>query len=247
MLSRLHIYDERDVWDQPTRTIFSEEEEAEGAAILKQLGVERGRYVCFHARDMRYSTLRHGAMFRERGIIDDFDRTTAYQRKRNMDFTTYFKTFAWLETQGLKAVRLGADAEGKFSHPNLIDFAAMRETFANPELADLYILANCKLYVGQATGITTCASALSVPGVGVNWFPYMQTSKPTPTFKVCRIKLVSYKGRTLDTVRSCHVWDGMDWNQFYMICEEIDVIDNSPQEILSSVQRAFDIHARIAA
>lgn len=247
-LSRIYIYDQIPVWTLPVETKFNAAEEAEGDAILAQLGLEKGKYVCFHARDMKYSKLRHGAMFRERGIdYGHLDQESPYQLKRNMDFIDYFEAIEWLGKVGLKAVRLGADAEGAYEHPNLIDYASLRDTVSNPDLADIYILANCKLYAGQATGITTCASALNVPGVGINWFPYMPNSKPTPFFRVCRIKRIAYKGHQLDDVKACHMWDGLDWPRMYRVCEQIDVINNTPAEICSTIQKAFEIHARAAA
>jgi putative glycosyltransferase (TIGR04372 family) len=247
-LSRIYIYDDPHVWTLPVETKFNEEEEAEGEAILKKLGLEKGKYVCLHARDMKYSKLRHGPMFRERGIWwGHEDQLSPYQLKRNMKFDDYFETIEWLRKVGLKAVRLGADADGAYSHPNLVDYATIRGSLQNPDLADLYILANCKLYAGQATGITTCASALNVPGVGINWFPYMANSKPTPFFRVCRIKRVKYKGQVLEDWRTCHMWDGMDWPKMYNVCTQIEVVDNTPEEICSTIKKAFELNARTAA
>ena len=253
-LSRdLSVYRVKENWSGPPALEFSEEEKAYGDSVLAKLGIEKGKYVCFHARDSRYASIHHPKVMKGRQskrMITDYmgmDETHPFQRHRNVDFASYYKAIEWLGHVGLRAVRLGSDVEKPFGCENLIDYASQRNTFENPELLDLYLIAHCKLYVGHLSGVTHSSVLWNTPGVCVSCFPYCPASQPTANFTACRVKKLKVLGETLSEFRSRHFFELANWPQIYEASWEIEVIDNTPDEILGEVQKAIGQPQRLAA
>lgn len=241
---QLVFYDRKDVWGGKPQLEFSKEEREYGDSVLRMWGLEKGQYVCFHARDAKYGGLHHPEVIakrRTKRMVPQAVMTEEhpFQKHRNVDFAGYFKAIGWLETQGIKAVRLGSDVEQKQYCGNLIDYAGDREGFADPELLDLYLMAHCKLYVGHGSGVTHLSCIWNTPGVCVNWFPYLPGSRPTANITACRVKKLKVLGETLSEFRSRHFFELADWQQIYAMSEQIEVIDNTPDEILETVQAAL--------
>ena len=231
-------------FDEGEKVEFSDAEHEYCRSVLKLLNLEPGKYVCFHARDSKYGALRHPDMFRDRGVNPDITEKHRAQLNRNMDFADFFPTIHWLRTLGLKAVRLGADVEMTYEANNLVDYASERDTFENPELLDIYLMAHARMFIGQNTGVQMQSAAWSIPSVCVNWYPYAPFSKPTANTIICRNKRIKAKGVELSEFNSRHVFDFMDWTLFYSASEGIEVINNTPEEILDTVKRAFEREQR---
>lgn len=252
-LSRdLVFYGSTDIWRQEPAQKFSKDEEVYGRKVLKELGLEHGKYICFHARDSRYGSLHHPEVIKKRespliyrGV--SLTEDDAFQRHRNVDFSLYYATVKWLGTQGLKAVRVGSDVERPYAYDNLVDYASLRGSFDDPELIDLYLMANCRLYVGHGSGVTQMSCMFNTPGVCVNWFPYLPSSRPTANITACRVKKLKVLGNTLSEFQSRHFFELANWPQIYDASEEIEVIDNTPEEILETVQKALKTDVRKAA
>lgn len=248
-LSRdLSFYNLNEIWTQKPSLEFSAEERAYGDALLKELGLEAGKYVCFHARDARYGAMHHPEVIAKRtsprmwvGVT--MTENHPFQRHRFVDFTLYYEAIKWLGKAGIKAVRLGSDVERPYECKNLVDYASARESFDNPDLADLYLMAHCKLYVGHATGVTHLSCIWNTPGVCANWFPYRLGSRPTANITDCRVKKLKVAGEVLSEFKSRHFFEIATWPQIYAASSEIEVIDNTPDEILVTVQKALERQA----
>lgn len=239
-----------DVWGQEPKLKFSEDEIAQGDAMLAKIGLVKGEYVAFHARDSKYGDKHHPEIIKRRQskrLIMSVKMTEEhpFQKHRNVDFSVYYQAINFLKTRGLKAVRLGADAEGSYACDNLVDYASVREEMENPDLCDLYLMAHCKLYVGQATGISHLSCIWNVPAIAVNWFPYHPQSKPTANFKACRVKRIKIHGHLLNEFQSRHVFELASWEEMYAASSEFETIGNTPEEILQTLQSVLD--ARIEA
>src|SRR6185295_6181868 len=150
---------------------FSPDEQAYGDALLKRFGLEKGNYVCFHSRDPNYGSLHHPEVIAARmskrmySEVGEMTEEHPFQKHRHADFSLYLLAIMWLQERGITAVRIGSHAEFGYQHENLVDYASFRETLENPDLADLYLMAHCRLYAGQATGVTHLSCIFNTPGV----------------------------------------------------------------------------------
>ncbi len=253
-LSRdLRFYNQKEIWAGKPSMEFSEDEKAYGDALLKQLGLEKGQYVCFHSRDPNYGSIHHPEVIAARmskrmvSAVGNMTEEHPFQKHRNANFDLYLLAIMWLEKQGIKAVRIGSHAEFGYEHPNLVDYASDREKLENPDLADLYLMAHCRLYVGQATGVTHLSCIFNTPGVCVNWFPFHPASRPTINIMACRVKRLRVNGEVLSEFRSRHFFELATWPQIYAASSEFEVVDNSPQEILDTIVQAMGNQERLAA
>ena len=250
-LSRnLTFYNKAEVWAKKPALEFSEEEHSYGSMVLQHLGLKRGEYVAFHARDPQYGNNHHPEVIAKRmsnrlTMECVMTEEHPFQRHRNVDFACYYQAIDFLKTRGIKAVRIGSDVSDKFEHDNLVDYAGKRSFFTNADLADLYLMAHCKLYVGHATGVTHLSCIFNTPGVTVNWFPYHPQSKPTANITACRVKRIKYGVKLLNEFQSRHFFELAGWRHIYEVSSELETVPNSEEEILQTVQQAID--ARITA
>lgn len=252
-LSRdLRFYNRKEIWQQTPSLEFSEDEKAYGDSVLQELGLEKGKYVCFHARDSRYGAMHHPDVLQKRlskrMYMDlQMDESHPFQQHRNVDFSLYYSSIEWLKFVGLKAVRIGSDVERPYACQNLVDYASLRGTFDDPELADLYLMAHCRLYVGHASGVTHLSCVWNTPGVAVNWFPYHPGSTPTCNITACRVKRLKLGDETLSEFRSRHFFDLASWPQIYAVSSEIETVPTPPDVILDTVKGALGIRDAHAA
>jgi len=244
-LSRdLVFYGNAEVWRGEPRMTFSEEEDAYGQELLRKLRLEAGKYVCFHARDSMYANLHHPEVIAKRKSkhlesLVNLTEDHPFQKHRNVDFGLYFRAIDWLETQGLKAVRLGSYVDQCYAHHNLVDYGCLRTSIERPDLADLYLMAHCKLYVGHGSGVTQMSSVWNTPAVCVNWFPYHQASRPSANVTDCRVKRLKIGDEVLSEFHTRHFFEAASWLQIYNASADFEVVDNTPREILETVQKAL--------
>ncbi|MGE3149323.1 MAG: TIGR04372 family glycosyltransferase [Pseudorhodoplanes sp.] len=249
------------VWNNvPPQISFTEVDHERGAAILARLGLERGRYVCLHARDPAFGLAHHTEMWLARGGAYSPTRAAAkgvtseaeeslFNRYRNSDFLDYSRAVDVLAQRGLKAVRLGAkvhnDLTGVMS--NLVDFAGReRETLAeDAEFADVYLMAHCRFYVGTSNGIIGLAFTFNRLIAWVNSFPWPWAHMPPGAGSIYLPKLLRHeRGDTLTFAEMIgrskrYDWRGMYSNAFFEQ-ERIAVVDNTPEEIAEAVGEMCD-------
>ena len=106
---------------------FNKKEMDEVNAKLYKYGIV-GKYVCVFARDGQY--------------LGNEDVA------RNSDISMFTGIADYLQKKNIKVIRMGSAPEKEWSHPNVIDFAAI----GYDELLDLYLCANCLCYLGGVSG-----------------------------------------------------------------------------------------------
>ncbi len=241
------------------RIRFSESENRRGTEMLGRMGIEPGRYVCFHARDSAFGITGHADMYRARLLRNQTEDDAAgrsedvaiksekglLQRYRNSDFADYAAALSALADRGLKGVRLGAKVDGDLTEilPNLVDFAGRHRAdlaAEDAEFADIYLMANCRFYVGTATGVTGVAYIFNRPIVFVNFFPWVWQQSPPIKGTIFQPKLLRRgDGTVLDFASMIELLNSNDWHdlhedQFFAL-NDFSAIDNTPEEIADAV------------
>lgn len=253
-LFHVHSFEEKiidtPIWGIATQLRFSDDEHRRGAEILARFGLERGRYVCLHARDPAYGLSYFSQLWSSRGTAEDIaalraDETERNlgQRSRNSDFRDYRLALEYLATRGLKGVRLGAKVKHDLSDelPNLVDFAGRERARlgADGEFADLYLMAHCAFYVGTTTGVTGSAYSFNRPTALVNHFPWMLAFIPPIANSLHIPRLVRRQsGEVLSFAELIDI--GSNWRRTYddtyFDREGLEIADNTAEELAEAVR-----------
>lgn len=211
--------------------VFTHEEEAQGRAWLRRHGVPDGAsFICFQARDRAYANARYP---------DDAHRDHDY---RNTDFRTYLPAMEELIRRGSIAFRMGAAVEQPLqttSH-GLIDYASHGRT----DFLDIFLLAHCRFYLGDTSGIYTISMIFRRPIAMVNFIPLEYVTSWGPRDLFIPKKLWSRQERRLLTFREI-LESGIGRFMRTELYEQagLDVVDNTPDEITAL---AIEMDQRLA-
>ena len=137
---------------------FTEEEERRGQSGLRTLGIPEGApYICFHSRDATYMATTFAS-----SKADD----SSY---RNSNIQDYVPAVEALTRLGYYALRMGAVVEGPLetANPSIIDYASSGRT----EFLDIYLLANCRFFLGGNAGVFVIAEWFRRPVIHANFVP----------------------------------------------------------------------------
>ncbi|MBQ8699266.1 MAG: TIGR04372 family glycosyltransferase [Schwartzia sp.] len=133
---------------------FDDVERKDGNKRIKNLGIITD-YVCISNRDMMFLQTAK----RER-LIPDF--RDSY---RNSDIENHGVAVDYLATCNIQAVRMGAVVEKQWRHENVINYAGSKY---RSEFMDLYLVSQCKFFVGDLSGILAFAMLLAKPMIITN-------------------------------------------------------------------------------
>lgn len=130
---------------------FSEEQIQNGKKRLLNLNIN-SEFVCMASRSSNYaqSTLKNTAV-RESNI-----RAHEY---RNSEFMSYLATIRFLQTKGLKTIRMGRGEVAVQEIDNCVDYAGL---YAD-DFMDFFIMSECKFLISGACGISAIAAAFAKP------------------------------------------------------------------------------------
>ena len=235
-------------WAKPTSISFDSVEQARGQALLQQIGLTAGRYVCMHARDQAFGLEHHAGMWAARGVSKDQalqDESGLFNRARNSDFRDYTVAIAMLEKRGYRVVRVGASAEQPVAMPNVVDYAGrVRATLDDPAFADIYLMTNCAFYLGSSTGVTGSALAFGRPMIWLNNFPWPWRNYPPIPGSLYMPKLILKDGATLSFAEMAAMGKQYNWRALYKDQffreQAFVVIDNDPQDIADAAEEMLD-------
>ena len=201
---------------------FSNEEEQRGWAALKKLGIT-DEYVCIFARDSAYYASLNSEFYQIRDSdINAFSKTTDYFWKKN-----------------IKTVRMGSVVACDYNREGAVDYSNQGRT----EFLDCFLFANCRFFIGDASGICGFAFLFGKPYAVVNFPMPMHWYDRYANFRV-GIYLKYYDRRrsrylrlrdiiALETVYIFFVlsMESMSFDDF-LRQQHIEVIHNTPKEIL---------------
>lgn len=234
---------EWDTWqDAPPQLSFSDEEEANGKALLKLLGIPEGApFVTMHARDKAYTD--------SPDFVRRLDDPLCYDDFRDCDINTYVPAAEWLTEQGIWVIRVGHQVEGPMNsdHPMIVDYAGrLRRHLEDPEFADVYLQAKCKFFIGNTAGICYLSHIFNIPIAWVNMIPLAECGRLDHDLFILK-RYWNNKLNRYMTFREM-AERGADWNRIWhdkLIAyanEGIEFIDSTPEEILDL---AKEMNARL--
>ncbi|MDC0453565.1 TIGR04372 family glycosyltransferase, partial [Alphaproteobacteria bacterium] len=189
---------------------------------LYNLGIPKNSwYVCFHAREAGYSPHDENSHKFRNSLIED-----------------YYKSMDYINSQGGYCIRIGDQSmKPIIRKEGYIDYAISE--FKNDEM-DLFIAANCKFFVGSASGALAMSGVFGVPLACANLAPLSHSfvrnkgdiGIPKLYKNINSGKLINFKeimNRDLSNFRN--------YDEF--INNNITLINNSEEDILNMVKEQY--------
>jgi len=140
---------------------FTEDEHRQGRKLLERLGIPAGaRWVCLHNRDSAYLDTTQAR------------RDWTYHDFRDFSVQSMQLAAEELARRGYFVLRMGSSTEHSLvsSHSRVIDYANHAE---RNDFADVYLLGNCRFYLGSESGIFAVSALFRRPFAFIN-FPVPQ-------------------------------------------------------------------------
>lgn len=201
---------------------FNIKESKQGQQLLKYMNIENKNYVCIHNRDSSYLNKYHAYQSWE------------YHNYRDFSIKNFIPMINYLNAKGIKVIRMGKSAEEKLNLKvsNFFDYV---NSDLRSDFNDIFLLSNCKFYLGSDSGIYTVPNCFNKDVSFVN-FPsisflkkYHSKKKLPSIIKLLKSKknnsYLSFKDMTKSSfVSSLDIRDLED--------ENLEIVSNSDQEIL---------------
>ena len=217
----------------PPHLSFTSEEILEGEKFLDSVRTQPNqKFICLAVRDSSYKR----AQFEDRDIAkDDY---------RNNDIRNYQEVAEQLAKDGYLVFRMGAKVERPFvtDSPQVIDYASngMRSEFL-----DIYLGANCELFISSVLGIDSIPEIFRRPRVLTNYIPIGNFGKYGPRDLVipkqywlnCESRFLRFSEIVASTngLGSCT-------SSYEYETAGIKLVENTPTEILQATRELLDRH-----
>jgi putative glycosyltransferase (TIGR04372 family) len=212
---------------------FTSQEILEGEQFLDSVRTFPGqKFVCLAVRDSSYKR----AQFEDRDVAkDDY---------RNNDIRNYQIVAEQLAKDGYLVFRMGAKVERPFvtTSPQVIDYASngMRSEFL-----DIYLGANCELFISSVLGIDSIPEIFRRPRVLTNYIPIGNFGKYGPRDLIIP-KQYWLKGesrflRFSEIVASINGL-GSCTSSYEYESAGLELVENSPSEILHATYELLNRH-----
>ena len=221
-----HDRDAYALFDQmPPHLSFTSDEIFEGEKFLDSVRTHPGqKFICLAVRDSSYKR----EQFEDRDVAkDDY---------RNNDIDNYQKVAEQLAKDGYLVFRMGAKVERQFvtGSPLVIDYASngMRSEFL-----DIYLGANCELFISSVLGIDSIPEIFRRPRVLTNYIPIGNFGKYGPRDLIIPkqywLKSESRFLRFSEIVASTNGL-GSCTSSYEYERAGLELVENTPQEILDA-------------
>lgn len=164
---------------------FTETENERGRHALAAMGIGPDDwFVCFHARDSSYLRDRYGPG--TRGVKDDY---------RNCSIENYLPAARYIAEKGGFAIRMGSIVDGPLSgnEPRVIDYA----THHRSDFMDIYLLAKCRFFLGNSSGLVCLPVIFDVPSGQANKLPMNQSGLGNKQIYIPKLLRWSATGKIL--------------------------------------------------
>jgi putative glycosyltransferase (TIGR04372 family) len=207
--------------------VLNAEEERKGKEYLKSKGLkENDKFICFFARDSRYmDTLYHYQSKEE----------LSYNNYRNADISTYKQAIDYL-TQDYYAFRVGSVTKKIYSYgnENVIEYSNNGDRC---DFLDIYLPARCSLFIESGTSFRAIPQIFKTPIVSLNYVPFSWSHTNTCVNFLPK-KLWSKKDKRFLSFREMLSFK-LDDFPYILQQEEIECVDNTPEEIKDVVMEAI--------
>lgn len=207
--------------------------EYEAQSQLKNLGLEKNCYICFHNRDSSYykKLLPHGDSVR-----------SEWFNFRDADIKTYGKAITYITESGYKAVRMGVVVEDEYQTNNPLIYNYCNSLDRNDK-NDVFLTAHCRFFIGTLSGLTLLPILFKKPVLWVHTFwrgaSFNHQEHDLFIFK----KLWLRDERRFATFREMREIGPPPGNKGeYYEKQGIEIIDNNDDDILYATQ---EMHSRL--
>ena len=217
----------------PPHLSFTSEEILEGEKFLDSVRTQPDqKFVCLAVRDSSYKR----AQFEDRDIAkDDY---------RNNNIRNYQEVAEQLAKDGYLVFRMGAKVERPFvtNSPQVIDYASngMRSEFL-----DIYLGANCELFISSVLGIDSIPEIFRRPRVLTNYIPIGNFGKYGPRDLVIPKQYwLNSESRFLRFSEIVASTNGLGscTSSYEYETAGIKLVENTPTEILQATRELLDRH-----
>jgi putative glycosyltransferase (TIGR04372 family) len=194
-------------------------EENNSKKLIKNMGIEDGQwFVCLHVR--------------ESGFWND----SGVEEYRNADIRNYIKAIEKIKEYGGITVRMGDPTMTKMPLINgLIDYPFLKEKSAQ---MDMYLLKNCKLYIGMQSGILDVAILFGRPIIMTNMVSWLFPFPPKFGDRgILKHMYEKHKRNKISLNERMNL--GWDANGHRIDTNKYELVENSPDEILEVVEEYF--------
>ena len=217
----------------PPHLSFTADEILEGEKFLDSVRTQPDqKFICLAVRDSSYKR----AQFEDRDIAkDDY---------RNNDIRNYQEVAEQLAKDGYLVFRMGAKVERPFvtDSPQVIDYASngMRSEFL-----DIYLGANCELFISSVLGIDSIPEIFRRPRVLTNYIPIGNFGKYGPRDLVIPKQYwLNSESRFLRFSEIVASTNGLGscTSSYEYETAGIKLVENTPTEILQATRELLDRH-----
>jgi len=164
---------------------LTESESIEANIFLKKYNLEKENYICFRDRDGAYmkNKSKESILLNKKDssfIIRDYNvdkGENTYDYSRNIPLTYYFKGIDKMSKMGVKSVRYGASSNEKCQNKSVLDYSYVVRK-KESDIADLFLIENCKFYIGPPSGDEAVAMMFNKPICSINSFPWPYINIP---------------------------------------------------------------------
>ena len=198
--------------------------------IINIIGKDITPYICFHNRDDYY--------LKKEKLEDGNDH-----HFRNFNFNDFILPIKYINSNNIKAVRVGRATNINFLYKNYnyFDFTNNKSS----DLIDVLLINNCEFLVASATGLSNIASILRKKILLVNLIPfwlremyqYTKGSIFLPKKIFCKKKKRLLKFCEIESLK----YDIHKKNFFEK--RDLFIINNTQNEILSSLKEMLEIYS----
>jgi putative glycosyltransferase (TIGR04372 family) len=190
--------------------------------LLRQMGLPKDQwFVCLHVREGGYHN----------------DQT----KERNAQISNYRLAIDYIVKQGGWVIRLGDKSMTRLDKiNNVIDYPF---TPYKSEFLDLYLIKNCRFYIGMTSGIFDVALLFDRPMAIVNSTNWIHGIPPKKNDVVLFKHVYSTRDKKF---LSNYEWMSKGWKAMHYrsVGKNFFFIENTPQEILRAVKCLFKIRKK---
>lgn len=213
----------------PPQLAFTEREKRRGRIELSRMGIsDKDPFVCILSRDKAYLN---------RTVPS---RDWSYHDFRDTEVSNYLKAAEYLASKGLFVLRIGHTAERSLvsSNPRIIDYA----TRYRSDFMDIYLLGNCKFYLGDHSGPQCVTRAFGIPAAIANWVQFIHPPWREEDIYIPK-KLWSREKKRFLAFKEIFTSDIRNWCYTRQFADaNIEVIENTADEISDLAE---EMNARI--
>lgn len=218
------------LWDNSRKSLtFTSDEMKRGGRLLQDMGIPDGSsFVCFAIRDKTYLDSH------AKGV------SWSYHDYRDADVENCRLMAEWLAARGIWVIRMGAAVGKPFrsENPRIIDYA---RTYRS-DFGDIFLLGNCKFFVGDTAGIFWPAAILGTPVLLTNLAPITHLIPLSHSMVMLKKYRQRSDGELMPYRKVVEAGiDGFVRTQEYE-GTGVELVENSPEEILGAAQ---EMNARV--